>query len=193
MDECSRTMRESTLDELIESLPRPVGATEPTHRAAKELVALRAETDRLQRPVKCKVREAGGDPPQDCDWPHCGCDPKAAVVLDAIHEEGYLAPTEAAKLRGKLGAAVRAATSLRELVDLALGYLDTLDAWDRDAEIGAAMRALEEALVITPAADEPSEFPTLCEIAAGTGLRGDDDAPSRPPCPDCREGNGGAP
>jgi len=35
----------------------------------------------------CRVRAAGKtDPPQDCDWPACGCDPVADKVLEAMDE-----------------------------------------------------------------------------------------------------------
>lgn len=37
----------------------------------------------------CKANRTA-DPPQDCDWPHCGCDPKADKVLEALSEEGIL-------------------------------------------------------------------------------------------------------
>jgi len=37
---------------------------------------------------ECKARAGKTDPPQDCDWPFCGCDPKAERVLEAIRESG---------------------------------------------------------------------------------------------------------
>lgn len=38
----------------------------------------------------CKVRAAGlTDPPQDCDWPFCGCDPYADKVLEAVMESHH--------------------------------------------------------------------------------------------------------
>lgn len=40
---------------------------------------------------ECKARTAGtagGNLPQDCDWPWCGCDPHAERVLAAIDEQG---------------------------------------------------------------------------------------------------------
>jgi hypothetical protein len=38
----------------------------------------------------CKVREAGmTDPPQDCDWPFCGCDEHATKVIDTLQECGW--------------------------------------------------------------------------------------------------------
>jgi hypothetical protein len=40
----------------------------------------------------CKANRSA-DPPQDCDWPHCGCDPVATKVLEALQEEGWLPPT----------------------------------------------------------------------------------------------------
>jgi hypothetical protein len=36
----------------------------------------------------CKARASASDPPQECDWPFCGCDPVADKVLDAIRESG---------------------------------------------------------------------------------------------------------
>lgn len=39
----------------------------------------------------CRVRAAGlTDPPQDCDWPMCGCDPRADKVIEALQESGCL-------------------------------------------------------------------------------------------------------
>lgn len=37
----------------------------------------------------CKARASASDPPQDCDWPGCGCDPVADKVLEAIGEAGF--------------------------------------------------------------------------------------------------------
>lgn len=41
--------------------------------------------------AECAARKAGtagGNAPQDCNWPFCGCDPKANEVLEAIQESG---------------------------------------------------------------------------------------------------------
>jgi hypothetical protein len=46
---------------------------------------------RGQRRPYCAARTAGtagGNDPQDCDWPFCGCDPVAGQVLAAIQESG---------------------------------------------------------------------------------------------------------
>lgn len=46
---------------------------------------------RGKRKPFCKARAngtAGGNDPQDCDWPWCGCDPLADRVLAAISEQG---------------------------------------------------------------------------------------------------------
>jgi hypothetical protein len=41
----------------------------------------------------CKVRAAGKtDPPQDCDWPFCGCDEHATKVIDTLQECDLLRP-----------------------------------------------------------------------------------------------------
>lgn len=43
----------------------------------------------VAQPWSCKARPwEARDPPQDCDWPFCGCDPQAQEVLDAIEESG---------------------------------------------------------------------------------------------------------
>lgn len=41
---------------------------------------------------KCKAR-ASADPPQDCDWPFCGCDSYAEKVITALEESGKLVAT----------------------------------------------------------------------------------------------------
>jgi len=38
---------------------------------------------------KCKAQRTA-DPPQDCDWPTCGCDPYANKVIEALVELGKL-------------------------------------------------------------------------------------------------------
>lgn len=38
---------------------------------------------------KCPA-SATADPPQDCDWPVCGCDPIANKVIEALEEQGKL-------------------------------------------------------------------------------------------------------
>jgi|SRR5580693_1235653 hypothetical protein len=42
---------------------------------------------------KCRARPTA-DPPQDCDWPVCGCDPYADKVIGALEESGALTSTE---------------------------------------------------------------------------------------------------
>jgi hypothetical protein len=50
---------------------------------------------------KCKAQPTA-DPPQDCDWPHCGCDPHAQEVIECLIESGWAGPDEAFKLREAL-------------------------------------------------------------------------------------------
>ena len=38
---------------------------------------------------KCQARRTA-DPPQDCDWPTCGCDPKATRVIEFLQESGRI-------------------------------------------------------------------------------------------------------
>jgi hypothetical protein len=52
-----------------------------------------AEFLRGKRRPFCKARAAstaGGNDPQDCNWPWCGCDPLADRVLAAIQEQGLV-------------------------------------------------------------------------------------------------------
>lgn len=51
-----------------------------------EVLAARA----ADAPWKCKAQRTA-DPPQDCDWPVCGCDPYADKVIAALQESGKLA------------------------------------------------------------------------------------------------------
>lgn len=51
--------------------------------------------------VACKARTSNCDPPQDCDWPFCGCDAYANKVIVSIEESGFeivLKGTQAAML-----------------------------------------------------------------------------------------------
>lgn len=59
-------------------------------REAHEACAARLRAVLKREPSwKCDAMGAGGpDGPQDCSWPHCGCDPHAQRVLDALTEEG---------------------------------------------------------------------------------------------------------
>jgi len=43
-----------------------------------------------QPSFKCQARQGQADPPQDCDWPMCGCDPYADKVIAALQESGKL-------------------------------------------------------------------------------------------------------
>lgn len=50
----------------------------------------------------CSARRSNIDPPQGCDWPHCGCEPKASEVLVTIDESGWLNPADAEALKAEL-------------------------------------------------------------------------------------------
>jgi len=53
---------------------------------------IRDAVERLERvEFVCKARPWEKlDPPNDCDWPACGCDPAANKVFDAIEESGNI-------------------------------------------------------------------------------------------------------
>ena len=48
---------------------------------------------------KCKANPTA-DPPLDCDWPFCGCDPLADKVIEAIQESGFSIVKDEDLLRG---------------------------------------------------------------------------------------------
>lgn len=77
----------------------------------------------------CKARQqgtAGGNDPVDCDWPVCGCDPKANEVIAALEESGALSAALArvAELEAR-----------RALTHEAFGLLDTIvESWEESGK-----------------------------------------------------------
>jgi hypothetical protein len=58
----------------------------------RELAALRPSPPAPEGEFKCGAR-SGSFEPQDCDWPYCGCDPKATKVIAALEEQGWARPS----------------------------------------------------------------------------------------------------
>ena len=104
-----------------ESLPEPTAALTPVPVV---------EPRQSEPTWKCKARSAnmGGNDPQDCNWPQCGCDPYANKVLDTIDESGFdIIPKAAAAPPQVPSPAIR---SPQESVDLAkwiIGYVRYFD------------------------------------------------------------------
>ncbi len=42
---------------------------------------------------RCKANPCA-DPPQDCDWPNCGCDPKMEGIMRSLIEAGWAPPNK---------------------------------------------------------------------------------------------------
>lgn len=124
------------------------------NQAAKELSALLAQHAVAEPPWKCKANRTA-DPPQDCDWPGCGCDPYANKVLEAIEESGFKivrAPhaVEQPKLTGLERKVIDAAKRKRQIE---LGDVD-----NAIEELGDAIDALDaatDALLTSPVAPPP--------------------------------------
>ncbi len=55
-------------------------------------------------PWICKAQPTA-DPPQDCDWPNCGCDPHASEVIECLIESGWAPEHEARRMREQIGKA----------------------------------------------------------------------------------------
>jgi hypothetical protein len=63
----------------------------PPDAATPEGVAVAIRAAKVN-PWTCKADRSGigGNTPQDCDWPVCGCDPYADKVIAALQESGKL-------------------------------------------------------------------------------------------------------
>jgi len=57
--------------------------------------------ERARAEWKCKANSTA-DPPQDCDYPFCGCDPNATKVIDTLQECGWLSPEAVARKQARL-------------------------------------------------------------------------------------------
>lgn len=69
---------------------------DPCQCSPCEKIAELAGADIIERAggqdaVLCAAKhsDTGANDPQDCDWPFCGCDPKADKVIEAIQESGF--------------------------------------------------------------------------------------------------------
>lgn len=61
---------------------------------AEEAILFVIEAARPRPAWSCRVRAAGvTDPPQECNYPWCGCDPGADAVITALQEQGALTKT----------------------------------------------------------------------------------------------------
>jgi hypothetical protein len=50
-----------------------------------------SQGDIKYQPWECAGRKQALPEPGDCDWPVCGCDPRANKVIEALQESGALA------------------------------------------------------------------------------------------------------
>jgi hypothetical protein len=88
------TKLEARLAAVVDALgnPRADPRYESTGRMLRAIriseEGLAAAREQPTQAFECKARTGKADPPQDCDWPFCGCDPAAERVLTAIQESG---------------------------------------------------------------------------------------------------------
>jgi hypothetical protein len=85
----------NTINEIVNEIDRRVQSAEVGDM--EELGYFVRENWAALRPVvdsawQCKARAGAFDPPVDCDWPTCGCDPLAQKVIDALEEAGWKSP-----------------------------------------------------------------------------------------------------
>ncbi len=93
---------------------------------------------------RCKANRTA-DPPQDCDWPHCGCDPKADKVLEALSEEGVLDDAARYRYLRQPGNAIVYAKDRNAWGQNASGHVRYDTAEQLDAAIDAARGAQKAA------------------------------------------------
>jgi hypothetical protein len=78
-------------------------------------------------PWKCKANPTA-DPPQDCDFPFCGCDPNAINVIETLQESGWIGPKEACdREKAAIAAARLEAAELIHIAILKNGNMYTHD------------------------------------------------------------------
>ena len=77
---------EAAVQAMIFEDPIPCSLFNPDEIQSLARVALEA-AERVRTGWKCKVKRTAA-PPQDCNWPFCGCDPAANRVRDAIEGGG---------------------------------------------------------------------------------------------------------
>jgi hypothetical protein len=93
LDEIDRILEDPDVDDRAEAIEYVQSARKALEVVDAAIVGLvRGEPASQEEPTPtCKVRAAGKtDPPQDCDWPFCGCDPHADRVIDHLQERGML-------------------------------------------------------------------------------------------------------
>ena len=109
----------------------------PLPRLLRDIATLTARLAGVE-PWECKGRDSGpgGNPPGDCNWPVCGCDPHASKVIDALEESGaFVTANELAAER-----------TAREAAEDALREARTMAALSPETQTGAALHRAEAAL-----------------------------------------------
>jgi hypothetical protein len=81
---------------------------------------------------KCKAQPTA-DPPQDCGWPDCGCDPNIDKVMGGLLEIGWLGREEAKKLTAERDELTRRLTELESLPTEWEGFVKLY--WERVEDI----------------------------------------------------------
>src|SRR5579883_1427131 len=108
-------------DELASRLELVEEQTEYCADLERALATLRAERDALAREVerlrwRCRA-DSRADPPIDCGFPFCGCDPDAERVIETLQACGWLDGDEAAALSKRATAAETEVARLKERVE----------------------------------------------------------------------------
>lgn len=102
----------------------------PCETAKRQEVALGRDSVETRAAPACAARRLnlGANDPQDCDWPFCGCDPRADRVLDAIEESGaQLVRSNAAFIVLAVNHHHKLVSALRQMYAAACSLMDEMD------------------------------------------------------------------
>lgn len=112
----------------LDHAPRLLHVTAPTFNAALEglgaiakrlRAALSGDSSAPETKWKCGADRSGigGNMPQDCDWPNCGCDETATKVIEALQEQGWMpVPRVPNRMRPEKASNKSGVDYIRELV-----------------------------------------------------------------------------
>jgi hypothetical protein len=132
----------------------PASQEEPTPPSDLDGMYALGLKDGQRGQVWCKVRRAGKtDPPQDCDWPFCGCDPHADKVIAHLQECNML--------REKVAQEEPTQANSTELIDELAGRVARRVAcqmYDYDGRKATVAEAIREALSSSAPAERPQDF-----------------------------------
>lgn len=119
-----------------------------------------------------KANQGSSDYPQDCDWPFCGCDPKANKVLEAIEESK---PPDELKRSGTVGQTPDFKTinrAIEYLSDAAEMLREKIGSTGFDASVALLIEwSLQMLKCVAPVSGNGTEPPELPEMPSHEDIK----------------------